>query len=595
MTSAELRQLYFDFFIGKNHTVIQGASLIPQEDSTILYTPAGMQPLVPYLLGEKHPAGRRLVDVQKCIRTGDIEEVGDSSHLTFFEMLGNWSLGDYFKRESITWSFEFLTSGEWLGFDPGKLHVTVFAGGDKVPPDQEAASIWEEVGIPRKRIYFLGRDDNWWGPTGNTGPCGPDTEMFIDTGKPSCGPDCKPGCGCGKYFEIWNDVFMEYRRTADGRYVPLDQKNVDTGMGVARTVAMMNGCETIYDIPQFQPLFGFLKKLSGLGSQPDDQAIRSLRIVSDHIRTATHILGDDQGIPPSNLDRGYVLRRLIRLAVRHGRKLGIDDPFTSRLAEIIIDVESPVHEELARNRKFILDELSLEETRFEKTLQSGLREFEKLIPNLMKNPSKTIPGRIAFRLYDTFGFPVEFTAELASENGMTVDMEGYTKAFDKHKELSRQGGEQKFKGGLSDNSEMVTRLHTATHLLHQALREILGDHVEQKGSNITEKRLRFDFSHPEKMTEEEIALVEKRVNEIIEADVPVVFEETQLENALEMGAIGLFRNRYGDMVKVYRIGDFSLEICGGPHAGRTGELGRFRIVKEKSSSAGVRRIRAVLE
>jgi alanyl-tRNA synthetase len=595
MTSEELRQLYFDFFIGKGHTVIQGSSLIPQEDSTILYTPAGMQPLVPYLLGEKHPAGRRLVDVQKCIRTGDIEEVGDSSHLTFFEMLGNWSLGDYFKRESITWSFEFLTSGEWLGFDPDKLHVTVFAGDDKVPPDQEAASIWEEVGIPRGKIYFLGRDDNWWGPTGNTGPCGPDTEMFIDTGKPSCGPDCKPGCGCGKYFEIWNDVFMEYRRTADGRYVPLERKNVDTGMGVARTVAMMNGCETIYDIPQFRPLFGFLKKLSGLGSEPDDQALRSLRIVSDHIRTATHILGDDQGIPPSNLDRGYVLRRLIRLAVRHGRKLGIDDPFTSRLEEIFIDTESPVHEELARNRKFILEELSLEESRFEKTLQSGLREFEKFLPNLMRNPAKTIPGRIAFRLYDTFGFPVEFTAELAAENDMTVDMEGYVKAFDKHRELSRQGGDQKFKGGLSDNSEMVTRLHTATHLLHQALREILGAHVEQKGSNITEKRLRFDFSHPDKMTEEEIEMVENRVNEIIEADVPVVFEETQLENALEMGAIGLFRSKYGDMVKVYRIGNFSLEICGGPHAGRTGELGRFRIVKEKSSSAGVRRIRAVLE
>jgi len=595
MTSEELKRLYFDFFKGKNHTVIQGASLIPQEDSTILYTPAGMQPLVPYLLGENHPSGRRLVDVQKCIRTGDIEEVGDSSHLTFFEMLGNWSLGDYFKREAITWSFEFLTSKEWLGFSPDKLHVTVFAGDDKLPPDEEAASIWEEVGVPGERIYFLGRKDNWWGPTGNTGPCGPDTEMFMDTGKPSCGPDCKPGCGCGKYFEIWNDVFMEYRRTADGLYVPLDQKNVDTGMGVARTVAMMNGHSTIYDIPQFQPLFGFLKKISGLGSEPDVQALRSLRIISDHIRTATHILGDDQGIPPSNLDRGYVLRRLIRLAVRHGRKLGIDDPFTRRLAGIVIDTESRVHEELARNRRFILDELALEESRFEKTLQSGLHEFEKILPNLKKNPAKIIPGRIAFRLYDTFGFPVEFTAELALENGMTVDMAGYSKAFNKHRELSRQGVEQKFKGGLSDNSEMVTRLHTATHLLHQALKEILGNHVEQKGSNITGKRLRFDFSHPEKLTDEEITLVEKRVNEVIEADLSVEWEETRLEDALEMGAIGLFRNKYGDMVKVYRIGDFSLEICGGPHVSRTGELGRFRIIKEMSSSRGVRRIRAVLE
>ena len=595
MTAEELRHLYFDFFIEKDHTLIQGASLIPQEDSTILYTPAGMQPLVPYLLGEKHPAGRRLVDVQKCIRTGDIEEVGDSSHLTFFEMLGNWSLGDYFKREAITWSFEFLTSGKWLGFKPEQLHVTVFAGDGQVPPDEEAAALWEEVGISRDRIYFLGRDDNWWGPTGNTGPCGPDTEIFIDTGLPHCSPACRPGCGCGKYFEIWNDVFMEYRRTSDGEYVPLKQKNVDTGMGVARTVAMMNGRSTIYDIPQFQPLFGFLKKLSGLGPSPDSQAQRSLRIISDHIRTAAHILGDDQGIPPSNLDRGYVLRRLIRLAVRHGRKLGIDEPFTHRLAELVIDVESPVHEELARNRRFILDELSMEETRFEKTLQSGLREFEKILPNLMKNPAKTIPGRIAFRLYDTFGFPVEFTAELASEHGMTVDMEGYGKAFDKHRELSRQGGDQKFKGGLADNSEMVTMLHTATHLLHQVLRDVLGDQVEQKGSNITEKRLRFDFSFPRKMTAEEIALVEEKVNEVIKADLPVNCEETSLENALEEGAIGLFRNKYGDKVKVYRIGDFSLEICGGPHIGRTGELGKFRIVKEMSSSRGIRRIRAVLE
>ncbi len=595
MTAEELRHLYFDFFIGKGHTLIPGASLIPQGDSTILYTPAGMQPLVPYLLGEKHPGGTRLVDVQKCIRTGDIEEVGDSSHLTFFEMLGNWSLGDYFKRESITWSFEFLTSSEWLGFKPEQLHVTVFAGDDQVPPDEEAAAIWEEVGISRDRIYFLGMDDNWWGPTGNTGPCGPDTEMFIDTGKSSCGPECKPGCGCGKYFEIWNDVFMEYRRTAEGQYIPLDQKNVDTGMGVARTVAMMNGSRSIYDIPQFQPLFGFLRKLSGVGSEPDAQTLRSMRIISDHIRTATHILGDDLGIPPSNLESGYVLRRLIRLAIRHGRNLGIDDSFTCRLAEIVINEESSVHEELARNRKFILDELALEESRFEKTLQSGLREFEKLLPNLKKNPAGTIPGRIAFRLYDTFGFPVEFTAELALEHGMSVDMEGYKKAFSKHRDLSRQGSEQKFKGGLADNSEMVTRLHTATHLLHQALKDVLGDHVEQKGSNITDKRLRFDFSHPDKMTDEEIAQVQKKVNDIIEADIAVGFEETTLEDALKEGAIGLFRSKYDDKVKIYRIGDFSLEICGGPHVGRTGELGRFRIVKEMSSSRGVRRIRAVLE
>mgnify|MGYP001149297081 FL=1 len=595
MTAEELKQLYFDFFTSRGHTLIQGASLIPQEDSTILFTPAGMQPLVPYLLGEKHPSGRRLVDVQKCIRTGDIEEVGDPSHLTFFEMLGNWSLGDYFRREAIEWSYQFLTGREWLGFDPGLLHVTVFAGDRDVPPDEEAASLWEEVGVPRDRIYFLGREDNWWGPTGATGPCGPDTEMFIDTGREPCCPDCIPGCGCGKYFEVWNDVFMEYRKTAQGEYVPLSMKNVDTGMGVARTVAMMNGRETIFDIPQFQPLFGFLRKVTGIGDEPSPQALRSLRIISDHIRTATHILGDDQGIPPSNLDRGYVLRRLIRLAIRHGRKLGIEEPFTHRLAELVIETESTVHEELARNREFVMEELRREEARFESTLQSGLREFEKLLPNLLRNPSLTVPGRIAFKLYDTYGFPVEFTAELASEHGMTVDMEGYRKAFDRHRELSRQGSEDKFKGGLADNSEMVTRLHTATHLLHQALREVLGDHVEQKGSNITEKRLRFDFSHPSAMTEEEIAEVEARVNRIIDRDLPIVCEEKVLEEALEDGAIGLFRSRYDDMVKVYRIGDFSKEICGGPHVERTGELGHFRILKEKSSSRGVRRIRAVLE
>ncbi|OPL19042.1 MAG: alanine--tRNA ligase [Candidatus Aegiribacteria sp. MLS_C] len=595
MTAEELRRLYFDFFTSRGHTLVQGASLIPQEDSTILFTPAGMQPLVPYLLGEKHPGGSRLVDIQKCIRTGDIEEVGDPTHLTFFEMLGNWSLGDYFKREAIEWSFEFLTGREWLGFDPGLLSVTVFAGDGQVPPDDEAASIWEDMGVPPERIHFLGRKDNWWGPTGATGPCGPDTEMFIDTGRPPCGPRCMPGCGCGKYFEIWNDVFMQYRKTSDGDFVSLEQRNVDTGMGVERTVAMMNGCTSVFEVPVFQPLLGRLEELTGAGAGGTGDRVRSLRIISDHIRTATHILGDDQGVPPSNLDRGYVLRRLIRLAIRHGRKLGIEDPFTRDLAGLVIETESDDHPELARNREFVLSELHQEEQRFESTLQSGLREFEKLLPNLLRNPAATVPGRVAFKLYDTYGFPVEFTAELASEHGLKVDMEGYGKAFDKHRELSRQGGGGKFKGGLADNSEMVTRLHTATHLLHQALREVLGDHVEQKGSNITEKRLRFDFSHPEAMTGEEIRAVEVRVNEIIEADLPVVCEEKLLEEALEEGAIGLFRSRYGDMVKVYSIGSFSTEICGGPHVARTGELGHFRILKEKSSSGGVRRIRAVLE
>ena len=602
MTKAELTRMYIEFFRQKGHAVIQGSSLIPENDSTILYTPAGMQPLVPFLLGESHPAGRRLVDIQKCIRTGDIDEVGDHTHLTYFEMLGNWSLGDYFKKEAITWSFEFLTSSKWLGFSPDQLHVTVFGGDEHAPADEEAAEIWKEVGLPPERIYFFGREDNWWGPTGRTGPCGPDTEMFIDTGTDPCSPECRPGCGCGKYFEIWNDVFMQYRKTEDGSFVPLELRSVDTGMGVERTVAMMNGCDSIFGIPLFQPLFGRISKLAGLGDSPDEEASRSLKIIADHIRTATHILGDDQGVPPSNLDRGYVLRRLVRLAIRHARKLGINEPFTADLAQLVIEGESDVHEELARNRAFVLEEIAAEEERFGQTLQSGLREFSKLLPNLLKNPRKIIPGRVAFKLYDTYGFPLdltqdmlEFTAELARENGMTIDMPGYTKAFDKHRELSRQSTAGKFSGGLADNSEMVTKLHTATHLLHKALKQVLGDHVEQKGSNITDQRLRFDFSHPAKMTEEERTAVTDMVNRIIEADMEITVEEMLLEQAQELGAIGLFRSKYGDMVKVYRIGDFSIEICGGPHMERTGTLGRFRIVKEKSSSSGVRRIRAVLE
>ena len=595
MTSDELRSLFIDFFTGRGHARIDGASLIPENDSTVLFTTAGMHPLVPYLMGGRHPAGRRLVDLQKCIRTGDIDCVGDASHLTFFEMLGNWSLGDYFKREAITWSYEFLTGRDWLGFDPALLSVTVFAGDGQIPPDEEAAGIWEGMGIPRDRIHFLGREDNWWGPAGVTGPCGPDTEMFIDTRKAPCGPSCRPGCGCGKYFEVWNDVFMQYNKTREGTYEPLAQRNVDTGMGVERTVAMMNGCDSIYGIPLFAPVFDFLRKASGLDPDSDPEARRSMRIIADHARSSTHILGDDMGVPPSNLDQGYVLRRLLRLAVRHARKLGIEGPILPDLARLVIEGESHVHPELSRNRAFILTEVEKEESQFEKTLQAGMREFEKLLPNLLKNPSGTIPGRVAFRLYDTYGFPVEFTTELARENGLEVDTEGYAQALDKHRELSRAGLDRKFGGGLADHSDMVTKLHTATHLLHKALREVLGDHVEQKGSNITHERLRFDFSHPRAMTPEEISEVSRRVNAAIEADLEVTFSEETVEKAGEMGAIGLFKSRYGEMVKVYRIGGYSMEICGGPHVERTGGMGRFVIQSEKSSSQGIRRIRAVLE
>jgi alanyl-tRNA synthetase len=419
--------------------------------------------------------------------------------------------------------------------------------------------------------------------------------MFIDTGIEPCSDGCIPGCSCGKYFEVWNDVFMGYRKTAEGEYVPLERKNVDTGMGVERTAAMLSGKTSIFDIPEFQSLFGIIRKLAGIGERPGLETLRSMRIIADHVRTSVHILGDDMGVPPSNLDQGYVLRRLIRLAVRHGRKLGISDRFACDLAEEVIGNEEERYPELARNRERILEETAREEELFEKTLQSGLREFEKLLPGLLKNPSGIVSGRVVFRLYDTYGFPPEFTADLAAEHGMTVDMDGYREAFEKHRELSRKGAEKKFSGGLADHSDLVTRLHTATHLLQAALRHVLGDHVSQKGSNITADRLRFDFSHPEKMTPEEIGQVEEWVNRVIEADIPVDWQELSPEEARESGAIGLFTDRYGDRVKVYTIRDYSCEVCGGPHVERTGELGHFRITSEKSSSRGVRRIKAVLE
>ncbi|MCK5786815.1 MAG: alanine--tRNA ligase, partial [Candidatus Sabulitectum sp.] len=450
MTERELVDLYIKFFESKDHVRIPGASIIPENDSTILFTPAGMQPLVPYLLGEKHPQGKRLVDVQKCIRTGDIEEVGDATHLTFFRMLGNWSLGGYFKKEAIQWSWEFLTGREWLGFAPEKISVTVFAGEGDIPADEEAAELWHNAGVPEERIYRLGMKDNWWGPTGATGPCGPDTEMFLDTGKEPCGDECIPGCSCGKYFEVWNDVFMEYRKTETGSYEPLKQKNVDTGMGVERTVAMLEGCKTVYEIGVLKPLIKRIRELART-----EEPSRSEKVIADHIRSATHILGDDQGVVPSNVDQGYVLRRLIRLAIRHGMKLEIEKGFLGELATMVIDNEGGEYPELGRNRAVVLDELEREEKLFGETLQAGLKQYNKMLPNLLKNPNRVIAGRLAFKLYDTYGFPVELTADLAAENGMTIDMDGYNKAFDKHRELSKQGADKKFKGGLADNSEMV--------------------------------------------------------------------------------------------------------------------------------------------
>jgi alanyl-tRNA synthetase len=595
MTGSELRRKYLDFFKARGHAEISGRSLIPENDPTVLFTTAGMHPLVPYILGEPHPAGRRLVDVQKCIRTGDIDDVGDASHLTFFEMLGNWSLGDYFKDQAIRYSYEFLTSKEWLGFSPDVLHVTVFAGDAEVPADHEAAAAWKSLGIPGHRIHFLPRKDNWWGPAGQTGPCGPDTEMFIDTGKAACGPSCRPGCHCGKYFEIWNDVFMQYNKTEDGKYPPLSQKTVDTGMGIERTIAMMQGKATVYETELFRPVIECLETLCGrrYGAAPATDL--SFRIIADHVRAATFILGDDRGVTPSNIGQGYILRRLIRRSIRHGRKLGRETAFLGDVAKVVTGIYKGFYAELDQREAMIVEELAKEETRFSDTLTKGEHEFEKLLPNLQKNPQKIIPGRVAFRLYDTYGFPIELTEELAREHGMTVDRPGFDEAFAKHQELSKAGAEKVFKGGLADNSEMTTRLHTATHLLHTALRKVLGDHVAQKGSNITVERLRFDFVHTAPMSEEEVRKVEAIVNEQIRRDLPVSMETMTIEEARAAGAIALFGEKYGEKVKVYTIGDFSKEVCGGPHVERTGLLGKFTIQKEQSSSAGVRRIRAVLE
>ena len=593
MTADKLRKLYLEFFKSKGHAVISGASLIPENDPTVLFTTAGMHPLVPYLMGESHPAGKRLTGVQKCVRTGDIDSVGDSSHLTFFEMLGNWSLGDYFKKEAIEWSYEFLT--EKLGFSPDKINVTVFAGEGEIPADDEAAGIWKSLGLSEDRIFKLPKEDNWWGPAGQTGPCGPDTEMFIDTGKPKCGAECRPGCKCGKYVEIWNDVFMQYNKREDGKYEPLKQNNVDTGMGVERTICMMNGLNTVYETELFAPVMAKIRELSTERPSDEESAVRSERIIADHIRTSVFILGDPRGgVRPGNIGANYVLRRLIRSSVRHAKALGIPTGYTAQLAEVIIAEYSGTYPELEEKRDLILTELTQEEERFEKTLASGQREFDKMAEALKTHGQTQISGRSAFKLYDTYGFPLEFTEDLARESGLTVDREGYEAAFKKHQELSKQG-EGVFKGGLADHSDKTTALHSATHLLHRALKETLGEHVNQKGSNITPERLRFDFSHPDKMTPEQIKQVEGIVNKVIEADLPVTMEIMTLDEAKAAGATALFTQKYDEKLKIYSIGDFSKEVCGGPHVERTGGMGHFRILKEESSSAGVRRIKAVLE
>ena len=616
LTADELRETYLKFFESKGHAIISGASVIPENDPTVLFTTAGMHPLVPYLMGEMpHPAGTRLTDVQKCVRTGDIDAVGDSAHLTFFEMLGNWSLNDYFKKEAISWSFEFLTTK--LGFSPDQLSVTVFAGEGKegedgyIPADEEAAAIWRSLGIPDARIYRLPREDNWWGPAGTTGPCGPDTEMFIDTGRPKCSDGCRPGCPCGKYIEIWNDVFMQYNKNAEGRYEPLGRHNVDTGMGVERTVCMLSGAPTVYDTEIFAPIMKAIDELRATGKGVENGELRvesegaatlntadvlkARRFVADHMRTATFILCDPKGgVKPGNVGANYVLRRLIRRAVRYGRQLGIAPGFTPKLAEVIAQKYAHVYPELAANLAQCKADLEAEENRFNQTLDKGEAMFNKVAEQLKLHGQTQISGKTAFKLYDTFGFPFEMTLEMADKAGLTVDKDGFDEANRKHQELSRTTSAGAFKAGLQDNSEVVTRLHTATHLLHAALHKVLGPTANQKGSNITAERLRFDFTWPEKMTDAQIAETEKLVNEWIAQGIDVTKKVTTVEAAKAEGAMALFGSKYGDQVTLYTIGDVSKEICCGPHVANTKELGSFKIQKEQSSSAGVRRIKAVI-
>lgn len=590
LTSEQLRSSYLEFFKERGHAIIPSASLIPENDPSVLFTTAGMHPLVPYLLGQKHPAGKRLTDVQKCVRTGDIDEVGDSTHLTFFEMLGNWSLGDYFKEESIGFSFDFLT--KVLEIPVEKIAVTVFAGDEDCPRDTFAASVWEKHGIPKDRIFYLPKKNNWW-YAGATGPCGSDTEIFIDTGKPACSDHCDPSCDCGKWVEIWNNVFMEFNRNADGKFEPLKQKNVDTGMGLERTVCMINGLKSAYETDLFADVIAKISAESGKKYGENEEDTRAIRIIADHIRTATFLIGDERGVVPSNVDQGYVLRRLIRRSVRFARQIGFDSTKLVDLANIYIEKYKNVYPELEVNAAKIVDELTKEEERFSKTLENGLKEIEKVLKYVQGDK---LNGKTAFRLYDTFGFPIEMTEEICRERGFGVDKEGYDKAFEEHQKKSQAGAEQKFKGGLADTSKRTTYLHTATHILLACLKKVLGrDDIQQKGSNITAERLRFDFNFDRPLTEEEKQAVEDAVNDVIKRDIPVVCEEMTVEQAREQNAVGVFGSRYGEMVKVYTIEGVDKEICGGPHAEHTGQLVHFRILKEQSSSAGVRRIKATID
>lgn len=628
ITSEELRKKYIEFFVSKGHKEIPSASLVPENDSTVLFTTAGMHPLVPYLLGEVHPQGKKVTSVQKCVRTGDIDDVGDNRHLTFFEMMGNWSFGDYFKKEAIEWSFEFLTDKKWLGLDPNRIYVTVFKGENGIPRDEEAIKIWQRVfsdkvgmkvevagddGIIKGnvRIIPLGADDNFW-IAGVSGPCGPDTEMFYDT-RPQEGKISGNFSGLVKSFrliEIWNDVFMEFNKTPVGKYEKLAQQNVDTGMGLERTIAVINGKENVFDTDLFQPIFAKIAELSG---KKYDDFKKEFRIIADHTKASVFMIGD--GVLPSNVERGYILRRLLRRAIRHGRTLKMPENFLMPLSEAVIGIYKENYPVLEKDRTKILNEVKNEEEKFEKTLETGLRKLQEYVSRKEKSctaevakmlkDSNTdfinmIPAKDAFDLYQSYGFPPELVKEELARYKMAYDEKEFEEEFKKHQELSRTASAGKFKGGLADSGEQTTKYHTATHLLLESLRRVLGPNVFQRGSNITGERMRFDFSHPAKMTKEEITKVEDLVNGEIQKNLPVDMREMTLEEAKKLGAMGIFESKYGDRVKVYTIGDektgiFSCEICGGPHVANIGALGKFKIKKEEASSSGIRRIKAVLE
>ena len=600
MNANELRSKYIEFFKSKNHVEISGQSLIPENDPSVLFTTAGMHPLVPYLLGEKHPAGTRLTDYQKCVRTGDIDEVGDPSHLTCFEMLGNWSLGDYFKKDSIAYSYEFLTSKDWLALDPRKISVTVFAGDENAPRDEDAANFWKAVGMPEDKIAYLPASDNWWA-AGPTGPCGPDTEIFywVGEGLPPAGSN--KGTDSANWMEIWNNVFMQFNRVDEKTLEPLPKQNVDTGMGLERTNCILQGKTSVYLTEVFQPIIQKIGELAGgyvYGT--DEEKDKSVRIIADHSRSSVFILGDQKGVTPDRVGAGYVLRRLIRRAVRHGMKLGIDKDFMAEVAAVVVENFKNAYPELEQNSAKVYKELTAEEAKFRQTLKKGEAEFQKMLPNLMKNPKKIISGKVAYNLYETYGYPLELTQELGAENGFTVDVEGFKEAERKHQETSKTAEAGKAKGGIAEQSEAATKYHTATHLLQQALVNVLGPQVSQKGSNINAERMRFDFTFERPMTPEEIKKVEAIVNEKIKEDLPVTMEVMPLADAQAAGARALFTNKYGEDVKVYTIGRdvkndwFSKEVCGGPHVQHTAQIGDFKIEKEQSSSAGVRRIRATI-